>query len=113
MAFPGAPLIMAKRPPNLKTRITAAKPKGWAATQRGTRSQRGYGWAWEQLRAKVLTREPLCRMCRAAGRAVIATTVDHIKPKHLGGTDHEANLQPLCKPCHDAKTAKEGRTARR
>lgn len=106
-------MIVAKRPPNLKTRPIAAKPKGWAATQRGTRSQRGYGWAWEQLRAKVLKREPLCRMCRAAGRAVIATTVDHITPKQLGGSDDEGNLQPLCKACHAVKTAKEGRRARR
>lgn len=104
---------MARRPPNLKTRIMPSKRKGWADTQRGTRTQRGYGWAWEQLRARILQREPLCRACRADERAVLATTVDHIKPKHQGGTDDEGNLQPLCKPCHKAKTAKEGRNARR
>lgn len=104
---------MAKRPPHLKTRIGRTRRKGWAETQRGTRKQRGYGWAWEQLRAAVLKREPLCRICRADGVAVIAVTVDHIKPKHQGGTDDEGNLQPLCKPCHAAKTAREGRTARR
>ena len=106
-------LIVARRPPNLKTRIMPSKRKGWAETQRGTRTQRGYGWEWEQLRLRILKREPLCRACRAAGRAVVATTVDHIKPKHQGGTDDEGNLQPLCKPCHVAKTAKEGRNARR
>lgn len=108
---------MAKRPPNLKTRIMTARPavkrQGWAETHRGSRHERGYGTAWDHLRAKVLRREPLCRMCRAEGRAVIAKAVDHITPRHLGGTDHEANLQPLCKAHHAAKTAKEGRSAQR
>jgi 5-methylcytosine-specific restriction protein A len=89
-----------------------ATARGWAASRRGSRHERGYGSAWVQLRARVLAREPLCRICRAAGRAVIAATVDHIVPKHLGGTDDESNLQPLCWPCHRAKTAREGRRAR-
>jgi len=103
---------MAKRPPNFQSR---AKPKrrNWSATTRGTRTQRGYGWAWEQLRARILKAEPLCRACRAEGRSVVATTVDHIKPKHKGGTDDEGNLQPLCEPCHKAKTAREGQSSRR
>lgn len=104
---------MARRPPNFRPAIMPSKRKGWADTQRGTRKQRGYGWAWEQLRARILQREPICRVCRAAGRAAVATTVDHITPKHQGGTDDEGNLQPLCKPCHAVKTAKEGRAGRR
>lgn len=36
-----------------------------------------------------------------------ATTVDHIIPRHMGGTSEDSNLQPLCDICHDAKTAKE------
>lgn len=105
---------MAKRPPNLNGSATKGqRRKGWSVTTRATRQQRGYGWAWEQLRARILKAEPLCRLCRKVGRSVIATTVDHIKPKHLGGTDDEDNLQSLCEPCHRAKTAQEGRTARR
>ncbi|MFA5989699.1 MAG: HNH endonuclease signature motif containing protein [Sphingomonas sp.] len=103
---------MAKRPPNLKPGTPRAR-RGWSATTRGTRKQRGYGWAWDQLRARILKREPLCRSCRKDGRSVVATTVDHILPKHLDGTDDEANLQPLCEPCHKAKTAREGHKARR
>lgn len=103
---------MAKRPPNLKT---ASKParRGWSATTRGTRQQRGYGADWERIRARILKAEPLCRQCRKDGRAVVATTVDHIRPKHKGGGDEDSNLQPLCKPCHKAKTALEGNMARR
>ncbi|WP_082745449.1 MULTISPECIES: HNH endonuclease signature motif containing protein [Alphaproteobacteria] len=104
--------FVAKRPPNLKTGTPSGKRRGWAGTTRGTRKQRGYGWAWDQLRARILKGEPLCRSCRKAGRSVVATTVDHIVPKHRGGTDDESNLQSLCDPCHKAKTAREGRKAR-
>jgi 5-methylcytosine-specific restriction protein A len=101
---------MAKRPP----RLQAGTPqrRKWNTTTRRSRKDRGYGWEWEQRRARILRGEPLCRSCRKAGRAVVATDVDHIRPKHLGGTDDDANLQPLCNPCHRAKTAREGRTAR-
>lgn len=104
---------MAKRPPNLKARTRSAPKRGWSVTTRGTRKQRGYGWEWDQRRARILKAEPLCRLCRKEGRAVVATTVDHITPKHKGGGDEDSNLQPLCKPCHKAKTAREGNTARR
>jgi 5-methylcytosine-specific restriction protein A len=55
----------------------------------------------------VLEAEPLCRTCAETGRAVVAVTVDHIIAKALGGTDDQDNLQPLCDPCHKAKTARE------
>jgi 5-methylcytosine-specific restriction enzyme A len=55
----------------------------------------------------ILEREPLCRRCAAAGRVVAATEVDHIHPKRAGGPEAFDNLQPLCKPCHSAKTARE------
>lgn len=34
---------------------------------------------------------------------------DHIKPVSQGGTHHLDNLRDACKPCHDAKTAQEGK----
>ena len=30
-----------------------------------------------------------------------ADEVHHIRPRHLGGTDHPRNLVPLCEACHD------------
>ena len=33
--------------------------------------------------------------------------VDHITPINDGGTNEWANLQPLCAPCHNRKTATE------
>jgi 5-methylcytosine-specific restriction enzyme A len=49
--------------------------------------------------------------CQAAGRLAAATVVDHIVP-HRGDPVlfwDEGNWQSQCKPCHDAKTAREGR----
>jgi len=74
---------------------------------RGTSAQRGYGYHWQQLRAYVLAREPLCRDCWKRGRVVPATDVDHIIPRVKGGSDDDSNLQPLCHSCHSAKTMRE------
>lgn len=76
-----------------------------------SRHARGYGASWDRLRKVILAREPLCRTCTAQGRVTVATHVDHIKPKAKGGTDEERNLQPLCAPCHELKTAKESAEA--
>ena len=49
--------------------------------------------------------------CQAAGRVVPATVVDHVVP-HRGDPVlfwDEGNWARLCKRCHDAKTAREGR----
>jgi len=85
-----------------------------AAIDRGrlSPSKRGYGWAWQRLRTNVLLMEPLCRECRAWGRVVAATDVDHITPKSQGGTDDMTNLQALCHSCHSAKTMRELNEAR-
>lgn len=71
-----------------------------------SRHDRGYGTAWDKLRAQVLNEEPMCRVCLGERSIVTAATqVDHIKPKAKGGTDTRTNLQALCKPCHDRKSA--------
>lgn len=74
----------------------------WPTT---SRHERGYGTAWDKLRKVILTRDKyLCQPCLRKGRVHPATQVDHILPKAKGGTDEAANLQGICKPCHDAKT---------
>lgn len=50
----------------------------------------------------VLRSDPICRRC---GKA--AEVVDHIRPLSQGGQNTFENLQPLCKSCHDRKTATE------
>jgi 5-methylcytosine-specific restriction protein A len=62
-------------------------------------------------RAQVLARDPLCVQCKARGRIVPTTDVDHIVP-HDGDPVRfwdPANLQGLCHACHSEKTGTEKR----
>jgi 5-methylcytosine-specific restriction protein A len=96
----------------LKPRLAPHAPStatGWMSDQqRGNRHQRGYGYAWEKLRASVLERDTgLCQPCLRNAHVTAASQVDHITPKAQGGTDHPSNLEAICEPCHKAKTARE------
>ena len=77
--------------------------------QRGNSAARGYGWRWRRYRAGYLRAHPLCVMCEAEGRTVLAVEVDHKVP-HRGDMrlfwDRD-NHQGLCKPHHSRKTATE------
>jgi 5-methylcytosine-specific restriction endonuclease McrA len=89
------------------------KQPSWR-TEKGSSSERGYGYAWQKARARFLKAHPLCVMCTAENplRPVIAQVVDHIVP-HKGDKAlfwDESNWQPLCKPHHDRdKAEQEGR----
>lgn len=75
-----------------------------------TRSMRRVAWlgpSWAALRDRVLAGERSCRICGAA-----SGEVDHIVPLWAGGTTERANLQALCKPCHDRKSRNEMSSAR-
>lgn len=75
--------------------------------RRGSARERGYTTAWQKAREAFLRAHPLCAVC--APRVTPAIVVDHIQP-HRGDRAlfwDRSNWQPLCKPCHDAKTARE------
>jgi len=58
-----------------------------------------------RMRAAFMQCHPLCAVCRYPSQVM-----DHITP-HRGDSDlfwNQANWQALCKPCHDAKTHREG-----
>ncbi len=77
--------------------------------ERGTAHQRGYDARWEKERTKFLDENPLCADHRKRGLIEAATVVDHIRP-HKGDKVlfwDKNNWQPLCKSCHDRKTATE------
>lgn len=78
--------------------------------QRGTATSRGYDSRWRKARLGYLRAHPLCVECERNGRVTAATVVDHIVP-HKGDKalfwDSENNWQSMCKPHHDAKTARE------
>lgn len=71
--------------------------------ERGSSHDRGYGQAWRVKRKRILDRDPVCRVCEVSW----SKEVDHIRPKVLGGTDNDKNLQGICVDCHRAKSAKE------
>src|SRR5438132_12178544 len=76
----------AKRNPHTMT------PRQWYGTH-----------AWRRIAALQLKLEPLCRACRAVGRAEPATACDH----RFGFTSFNEFLcgpfQSLCKSCSDRK----------
>jgi 5-methylcytosine-specific restriction enzyme A len=90
---------------------SAAEVKRDLDRQRPSAARRGYGSRWRKARAAFLARHPLCAACRAQGRVVQATVVDHVVPHRSDQRLFwdETNWAPACKPCHDAKTAREGR----
>ncbi len=74
---------------------------------RGNANQRGYNYKWRKVRLSYLRDNPLCIYCRNKGLYTPATVIDHIKP-HKGNQTlfwDRNNWQPLCKKCHDTKTA--------
>jgi 5-methylcytosine-specific restriction enzyme A len=71
------------------------------------KTTRTRGRAWQRIRDRVLSLNPLCVRCTGAGLVTLAREVDHIKPLHKGGTDDPANLAGLCLDCHRDKTASD------
>lgn len=60
------------------------------------------GPKWEALRQAVLERDAYtCLYCGG-----IATTVDHVVPKAMGGEDREDNCVASCSPCNLRKGSK-------
>lgn len=111
----------------MPTRPPTHRPLGWRPSvqserdrkraidrRRGTAAERGYDTAWRKVRDQHLREEPLCQMCMEAGRVTAATVVDHI----VSIADRpdlrldRSNLRSLCKPHHDARTARDQGFAR-
>ena len=76
------------------------------------RDQETYGSAeYRANRPLAIRRAGGKRELTEAGRRCGSTdriSVDHITPLSQGGTHHLDNLRVLCRPCHLAKTAREG-----
>ena len=64
----------------------------------------GYGRQHEKWRKVILSRDPICVMCKKAR----ATQADHIMPITRGGSQWSYdNGQGLCHQCHSRKTHDE------
>lgn len=76
---------------------------GWSSSNRKARLPSN----WRSIRAKVLARDPICKICRVRP----SSHCDHIEAK----TDAHAEdrLQGVCEPCHLQKSSGEGNDAQR
>ena len=71
---------------------------------RGKTAARGYDGQWQRLAASILERDShVCHYCGG-----IATSVDHVTPKAVGGTDHPGGLVAACIHCNSGRTARLG-----
>lgn len=69
---------------------------------RGSARSQGYDRVWERVRLAYLGANPLCERCKAAGRVTEAALVHHRVAITDGGERlDEANLEALCRPCHE------------
>lgn len=79
---------------------------------RGSSTQRGYGYRWQQASKGYLAQHPLCQCpeCdEGRKRLRLASVVDHKIP-HRGDMNlfwDRSNWQAMDKACHDKKTATE------
>jgi 5-methylcytosine-specific restriction protein A len=86
--------------PQYRARHEATRPSAYA---------RGYTSKWKRESATYLLTFPWCAECQRQGKQTRANVVDHITP-HRGDQPlfwNRHNWQPLCKQCHDSKTARE------
>ena len=97
----------------LKCLVTGPKPVADKRPKGSPAVRRDRGRPWMRKRQAVFERDGyLCLECRRQGRVTLAVEVDHIVPLHLGGTDALANLESICKSCHDVKSAAEEKERR-
>lgn len=85
-----------------------------ADRRRRSSTARGYDGGWRKVRLAFLAAHPLCAFCEADGRLTAATVVDH-EVAIVDAPERRldwSNLRPLCKPCHDRRTATEQGFAR-
>lgn len=103
------PTLPSKSPSRPWIPNAQAKPR--PTYQQHTARSAEYGTArWQKARLKHLQQHPCCAVCTERGRTTEATVVDHITPVRLGGGMwDEDNYQSLCKPHHQAKSARERR----
>lgn len=80
------------------------------AQRRGSARQRGYTRTYEKARDWVLTRQPLCAVCRMEGRMTKATITHHLTPLAEGGNNCSDSLVGVCQACHNRLHSGEGRT---
>ena len=103
-AHPGCPNLVPRGAKYCDEHVSAH-----ADEVRGSAAARGYGRRWQRERVRFLATHPLCEDCKAQGRYVKATDVDHVVP-HRGVMAlfwDRSNWRALCHSCHSRKTRRE------
>ena len=106
--YPGCRAVLAI--PGYCDRHRAAVHRVYGRARRWFDEERTFyaSTAWRAVRETFLRAHPLCCRCGAEARLTPARVVDHVTPIKDGGARFEwSNLQALCVPCHNAKTARE------
>ena len=110
--YPGCAAVLAT--PGYCDRHRVAVHRDYGRARRGFDTEVGFYQSarWRAVRAAFLREHPMCCLCAAFGRVVVAVVVDHVVPVKDGGARFDTgNLQALCISDHNAKSARE--TARR
>ena len=66
-------------------------------------------YRYQKFRDRFMRRNPLCAECARQGLVTVSEEMDHIVPV-VEAPDRiwdKTNLQALCRPCHEEKTARE------
>lgn len=74
---------------------------GWANSDRKSRLPSG----WAKIRVRILERDRICVLCGVRP----SRFCDHIVAK--ADLNEDSDLQGVCGPCHDQKSAREGAAA--
>lgn len=90
-----------------REQVRKATQKDYNKNRRDTKAQAFYeSKEWRSIRKWYVKRNPLCVECKAKGLATPVQIVDHIVEIKDGGDPLcVTNLQSLCIPCHNSKTA--------
>lgn len=85
------------------------RPPGWtprvAWDHKSINQVKRSSGPWARKRLRVFERDKY--VCQECQRVTLCPECDHIVALANGGTDDDANLQTLCKPCHKAKSQRE------
>jgi len=87
------------------TRSSFCLEHGGGMTETGKANSKLYGQAaWQKIRARQLSRQPLCARCQHEGKVTAAEHVDHVFPHRRDPIKFKVNLfQSLCAACHTLK----------
>jgi 5-methylcytosine-specific restriction enzyme A len=105
--YPGCPNLTQERYCQIHNKAVRNKYD----KNRGSSTERGYGYRWRKESKQFLFEHPLCECdeCKRMHRLLPSEVVDHIIP-HRGDPIlfwDKNNWRAMSKRCHDQKTARE------